>query len=62
MGDTATANPAFFRVFQDGRFSFIRISDEGIAHADVDTSAAAVTGILIEINVVESHFSSTQHA
>ncbi len=56
MRDTATANPAFFRVFQDGRFSFFGISDEGIAHADVDTSAAAVTGIRIKIDMIEPHF------
>jgi len=55
--DTATANPAFFRVFQNGRLSFFGISDESVAHADFDTPAASVAGILIEINMVESHAS-----
>jgi hypothetical protein len=53
--NAAAAKPAFIRVLQNRRLAFFRIVDEGITHADVNTPAAPITDILIEIYMPESH-------
>ena len=55
MGDTASAKPAFVRIFYDGRLALLRVVYKCITHADLNTPAAAVTGILIKIDVLECH-------
>jgi hypothetical protein len=55
MGDTGTAKPAFLRIHEDGRLSFLGIGYEGIAHADLHTPSAPVTHLFIEINMSKCH-------
>jgi len=55
MGDTASAKPAFVRIFNDGRFALLRVAYERITHAYLNTLAAAVTGIFIKIDVFKCH-------
>jgi hypothetical protein len=59
MGDTAPAKPTFVRIFNDGRFALLRVAYERITHAYLNTPAAAVTGILIEIDVFECHLNTS---
>ena len=55
MGDAASAKPTFVWIFDDGRFALLWVAYKCITHADLNTPAAAVTGILIKIDVLECH-------
>ena len=54
-GHASAAEPALIGVHFDGGLPLFRIRRKGIAHAYVHTDVAPRAGLLVEVNVPESH-------
>jgi hypothetical protein len=55
MGDAATAEPTFVRIFNYRRLTLDRVLFESITHAYIHTASATITAALVEIDMIERH-------